>query len=143
MYQDVIDPTLRAEHPTSVVNETRHETPVSTYSYTFEFGEFYESAPRLFELFSVVDGNAAADAEVNVTVSLDEQWMVRYLDVNVDFHSVLDHRSKKDVGTPYPYRYTIDVVETTDAPETVSVPVNAVDAPIETTTTLVLPAAAP
>ena len=137
MYQDVIDPTLRNQVPTSVKNETRHETPVKTYSYTFTFGDFYESAPRLFELFRVVDGNAAADATVNVTVSLDDQWVVRYLDVNVDYHSVIEHRAKKDVGTHYPYRLTMDVIKVTDKPETVHIPIDVID---ETTTTTTLPA---
>jgi hypothetical protein len=143
MYQDVIDPALRAQLPESVINTTLHETPVTTYTYSFAFGDFYESAPRLFELFHVVDGNAAADASVSVTVSLDEQWMVRYLDVNVDYHSVLDHRAKQDIGVPYPYRYTMDVVKVTDTPEPVTMPANAVDPPIETTTTLAIPVVTP
>ena len=33
MYQDVIDPTLRAQQPTSVINTTLHEIPVTTYKY--------------------------------------------------------------------------------------------------------------
>ena len=93
----------------------------------------------MFDLFQVVDGNADANAEVSVTVSLDEQWMVRYLDVNVDYHSVLAHRAEKDVGAWYPYRYTMDVVNTTDKPEAVSMPANAVDPPIDTTTTTTTP----
>jgi hypothetical protein len=143
MYQDVIDPTLRTQPPASVINETVHEIPVTTYSYTFTFGDFYESAPRLFELFHVVDGNADPDASVSVTVSLDEQWMVRYLDVNVDYHSVLDHRAKHDVGISYPYRYTMEVIKTTDTPDAVTMPANAVDPPIETTTTMTLPLVTP
>jgi hypothetical protein len=143
MYQDVIDPTLRAQPPASVVNEMVHEIPVTTYNYTFTFGDFYESAPRLFELFHVVDGNADPEASVSVTVSLDDQWMVRYLDVNVDYHSVLDHRAKRDVGTRYPYRYTMDVIKTTDTPDVVTVPANAVDPPIETTTTVAIAVVTP
>jgi hypothetical protein len=140
MYQDVIDPTLRNRQPTAVRSETRHETPVTTYAYTFEFGDFYESAPRLFDLVSMMDGNAAAEAVVTVTVSLDEQWMVRYLDVNVDYHSVLDHMAKKDAEGFYPYRYTMDVVKITDKPEAVDIPANAVDPPVETTTTTTIAA---
>lgn len=143
MYQDVIDPTLRAQPPASVTNETVREVPVTTYTYTFTFADFYESAPRLFELFHIVDGNADPDASVNVSVSLDEQWMVRYLDVNVDYQSVLDHRAKQDVGIPYPYRYTMDIIKTTDTPDVVTMPANAVDPPIETTTTMTLPVVTP
>jgi hypothetical protein len=133
MYQDVFDPALRSQVPISVDEEILHEVAVTTYKYTFTFGDFYESSPRLFELFRVVDGNAADDATVNVTVSLDGQWVVRYLDIDVDYHSVLEHRSKKDVGVLYPYRYTMDVIKITDQPETLPVPTNAVD---PTTTTL-------
>ena len=53
---------------------------------------------------------------VTVTISLDEQWMVRYLDVNVDLQAVLDYKAERDVETPYPYRYTLDVVSITDVP---------------------------
>ena len=84
MYQDVIDPTLRAQSPSKVSDEVRHGVSVTTYTYTFAFGDFYETAPRLFDLVKIVDGNAADDADVKVTVSFDEQWMVRYLDVEVD-----------------------------------------------------------
>ena len=143
MYQDVIDLALRNEVPTSVLSETRHDTPVTTYSYTFAFADFYESAPSLFELFRVVDGNAAGDAKVNVTVSLDDQWVVRYLDVDVDFHSVLEHRAKSDVGTEYPYRYTVDVIKISDTPGPVDVPTNTVDETTTTTTPPTLPLAAP
>jgi hypothetical protein len=140
MYQDVFDPALRNQEPASVTDEILHEVAVTTYKYTFAFGDFYESAPRLFELFSVVDGNASDDASVNVTLSLDEQWVVRYLDVDVDYHSVLEHRSKKDIGVPYPYRYTMDVMTVTNQPDIVAIPTNAVDA--TTTTTTIAPPAA-
>ncbi len=133
MYQDVIDPTLRSQHPKSVVSETRHEVPVTTYTYTFAFGKFYESAPRLFDMVKVVDGNAAADAPVTVTISLDEQWMVRYLDVNVDLQAVFEYKAERDVEVPYPYRYTLDVVSITDTPPKIAAPTNTVD---ETTTTI-------
>ena len=63
MYQDVIDPALRSQHPKSVASETRHEIPVTTQTYAFEFGKFYEVGPRLFEMVKVMDGNAAADAD--------------------------------------------------------------------------------
>jgi hypothetical protein len=143
MYQDVIDPALRSQHPTSVISETRHEIGVTTYDYAFTFGDFYESAPRLYDLFQVVDGNADPDAAVTVTISLDDQWMVRYLDVNVDYRSVLDHRAKKDLGINYPYRYTMDVINITDTPEIVKMPANAVDPPVETTTTVPVPVVTP
>jgi hypothetical protein len=142
MYQDVIDLGLRNEVPISVLSETRHDTPVTTYSYTFTFADFYESAPTLFELFRVVDGNAAGDAKVNVTVSLDDQGVVRYLDVDVDYHSVLEHRAKADVGTQYPYRYTIDVIKLTDKPDPVDLPTNTVN-PTTTTTPPTLPVVTP
>jgi len=137
MFQDVFDPALRAQHPTSIVDEVRHDVPVTTYAYTFAFGQFYESAPRLFDLVHQLDGNAAPDASVTVTVSLDDTWMVRYLDVDVDYDSVLEHRATKDVGVRYPYRYTFDIVSTATAP-TITLPVNVVD---ETTTTTIAPAA--
>ncbi|MDP9465559.1 MAG: hypothetical protein M3P52_13110, partial [Actinomycetota bacterium] len=77
MFQDVIDQALRSQTPTSVVDETRNDVAVTTYAYSFAFGDFYESAPRLFESVSLIDGNAADDARITVTVSLDEQWLVR------------------------------------------------------------------
>ena len=135
MYQDVIDPVLRSQTPTSVVHEAVHDVPVTTYSYTFTFGEFYESAPRLFDTVRMMDGNAGADASVVVTVSLDDQWMVRYLDVNLDFHAVLKYKAENDADTPYPYRYTIDVVSTSEAPPAIALPTNIVDATTTTTAT--------
>jgi hypothetical protein len=132
MYQDVIDPTLRAQQPLSVVAETRHEVPVTTYTYSFAFGKFYDSAPRLFDLVSTMDGNAAADATVTVTISLDGEMLVRYLDINVDYQSVLQVRAKKDPEGTYPYRYTLEVVSTDATPTPVSLPTNVVQA---TTTT--------
>ena len=139
MYQDVIDPPLRSQHPTSVVSETRHEIPVTTYTYNFAFAKFYESAPRLFEMVKLMDGNAAADAPVTVTISLDEQWMVRYLDVNVELQAVLEYKAKRDVDTPYPYRYTLDVVSITDAPPDIAAPANTIDATTTTTTPTLVP----
>jgi hypothetical protein len=140
MYQDVFDPTLRAQPPTSITTETRHDVAVTTYVYTFTFGNFYESAPRLFDLAQEMDGNADPEALVTVTVSLDEQSIVRYLDVNLDFHAVLEYRAKADVGVPYPYRYTVDLVSADDKPADVGVPENAVDPPVEeSTTTTVAP----
>jgi hypothetical protein len=128
MYQDVIDPVLRAQQPTSVVTETRHEVAVTTYTYTFEFGKFYESAPRLFDLVSTMDGNAAADATVTVTISLDTGMLVRYLDINIDYESVLESRAKKDTEGTYPYRYTIEVVSTNAAATPLALPTNVVEA---------------
>jgi len=133
MYQDIIDPALRAQHPTSVIEETRHEVPVTTFTYAFAFGAFYESAPRLFDLVRVVDGNAGSDARVIVTVSFDDAWVVRYLDVDIDYRAVLKYKAESDPDIPYPYRYTVDVVSTTQTPPRVSVPTNVVDA---TTTTV-------
>ena len=138
MYQDVIDPTLRAQHPASIDAETRHEIPVTTYRYAFEFGKFYDSAPRLFDLVRSMDGNAAADATVTVTISLDKDMLVRYLDINVDYKSVLDFRAKKDAEGTYPYRYTIEVVSADDTPRPLAVPTNIVEA---TTTTQAPPTA--
>ncbi len=133
MYQDVIDPALRSQQPKSVVSESRHEIPVTTYTYTLAFGKFYESAPRLFDLVKAMDGNAAADAPVTVTISLDEQWMVRYLDVDVDIQAVFKYKAERDVEVRYPYRYTLDVVSITDTPPKIAAPTNTVD---ETTTTV-------
>ena len=137
MYQDVIDPALRAQQPTSVVTETRHEVAVTTYMYTFDFGKFYESAPRLFDLVSTMDGNAGEDATVTVTVSLDTEMLVRYLDINVDYESVLESRAKQDTEGTYPYRYTIEVVSTNAASTPLALPTNVVEA----TTTTQAPAA--
>ena len=140
MYQDVIDPVLRAQQPTSVIQELVHDVPVTTYTYTFTFGEFYESAPRLFDLVQVIDGNAGADASVVVTVSLDAQWIVRYVDVNVDFNAVLKYKAEHDAGTSYPYRYTVDVLSASDGALAIAVPPNTLDA---TTTTTIAPPVGP
>lgn len=140
MYQDVIDPTLRAQNPATVVAETRHEIPVTTYTYTFEFGKFYETAPRLFDLVNTMDGNAAADATVTVTISLDTEMLVRYLDINVDYQSVIEFRAKQDTEGTYPYRYTIEIVSADDTPRVLATPTNIVEA---TTTTQAAPAVTP
>jgi hypothetical protein len=135
MYQDVFDPALRAQHPTSVVSETRHEVPVTTYAYGFLFGDFYESAPALFHRMQIMDGNASDDAPVKVTISLDEQMVVRYLDVEVDYESVIDHRARVDVEGVYPYRSTFELISLTPAAPQVVVPTNVVDATAPTTPT--------
>jgi hypothetical protein len=140
MYQDVIDPTLRAQKPSAVVAETRHEIPVTTYKYRFVFGKFYESAPRVFDLVNSMDGNAKADAAVTVTFSLDKDMLVRYLDINVEYQSVLEFRAKNDVEGIYPYRYTIEIVSADDKPRQLTVPTNIVEA---TTTTESPPAVTP
>lgn len=137
MYQDVFDPALRASTPDTVVDEIRHDVPVTTYTYSFEFARFYETAPRLFDMVHGLDGNAADDAKVTVTISLDAGWMVRFLDVDVDYHSVLEHRAEKDIGVQYPYRYTIDVISTAVAPQ-IALPTKVVDEQ-STTTTVVVP----
>src|SRR5207344_3191760 len=124
MYQDVIDPTLRAQHAKSVVSEIRYEIPVTTYTYTFPFAKFYESAPRLFEMVRAMDGNADPGAAVTVTVSLDAQWMVRYLDIDVDVQSVLKRKAKDDPEEPYWYRYTVDLVSVTTTPVEIAAPTN-------------------
>ena len=136
MYQDVIDPALRAQQPADVIEEVRHGLPVTTYTYKFAFGDFYETAPRLFDLVRMMDGNAADDADVTVTVSFDDHWMVSYLDVELDHQSVLDHRAKLDVGKRYPYRYTVDLISITATPARIVIPTNIVDA---TTTTAAAP----
>ena len=143
MYQDVIDPALRAQKPASVVTETRHQIAVTTYTYTFGFGKFYESAPRLFDLVSTMDGNAAPDAKVTVTVSLDSEMLVRYLDINVDYESVLESRAKKDTEGTFPYRYTIEVVSTNAAATALALPTNVVEATTTTSTTQPPPAVTP
>ena len=140
MYQDVFDLALRSQHPSNVVHEVRHGADVTTYTYNFTFGKFYESAPHVFNLARAIDGNAAADdAKVTVTVSLDDQWMVRYLDVDVDHASVLEHRAKVDAGTKYPYRLTIDLISTTDKPAPITIPIHVVDTPVVDPTTTVTP----
>ncbi|MGZ4793100.1 MAG: hypothetical protein ACXWBO_14650, partial [Ilumatobacteraceae bacterium] len=73
------------------------------------------------------------------TVSLDDQWIVRYLDVDVDHASVLEHRAKVDVGTKYPYRLTIDLISITDKPAPITIPIHVVDTPIDDPTTTVAP----
>ncbi|MGZ4765344.1 MAG: hypothetical protein ACXV6M_06760 [Ilumatobacteraceae bacterium] len=139
MYQDVFDLALRSQRPSTVVHEVRHGADVTTYTYNFTFGKFYESAPHVFNLARAIDGNAADDAKVTVTVSLDDQWMVRYLDVDVDHASVLEHRAKVDVGTKYPYRLTIDLISITDKPAPITIPIHVVDTPIDDPTTTVAP----
>jgi hypothetical protein len=139
MYQDVFDPALRAQQPAKVVHEIRHGASLTTYTYTFAFGDFYESAPHVFNLARAVDGNAADDAKVTVTVSLDDHWMVRYLDVDVDHASVLEHRAKADVGTKYPYRLTIDLISITDKPATITIPLDVVDQRSDDPTTTAVP----
>lgn len=139
MFQDVIDQALRSQTPTSVVNDIRNDVAVTTYAYSFAFGDFYESAPRLFDSVSVINGNAADDAKVTVTVSLDEQWLVRYLDVNLDFGAVLEHRASDNPGVQYPYRYTLEVTSITESPTAISIPTNTVVAPVDTPTTTVAP----
>lgn len=139
MYQDLFDPALRNQHPVKVVHEVRHGTALTTYSYTFAFVDFYESAPHVFNLARAVDGNAAGDAKVTVTLSVDDHWMVRYLDVDVDHASVLEHRAKFDVGTKYPYRMTIDLISITSQPATITIPINTVDRHVDGSSTTVAP----
>ena len=93
----------------------------------------------MYDLARVIDGNAPDDAKVTVTVSLDDQWMVRYLDVEVDHASVLEHSAKADAGTRYPYRLTMDLISTTDKPATITIPIQVVDAPVDDPTTTVTP----
>lgn len=139
MYQDVFDPALREQHPSKVVHEVRHGTALTTYTYTFAYGDFYESAPHLFNLARAVDGNAADDAKVTATVSVDDHWVVRYLDVDVDHASVLEHRAKVDVGTKYPYRITLDLISITDKPAAITIPINVVDQQVDDSSTTVAP----
>jgi hypothetical protein len=136
MYQDVFDPALRSQKPVSVVNETRYEVPVTTYTYTFAFGDFYESAPRLFDWVRSMEGNAADDATVTVAVSLDDQMLVRYLDVDLDYSAVIDKVQAGHDGT-YHYRSTYELTSIAGA-TTVAIPTNVVDS---TTTTLPAPEA--
>jgi hypothetical protein len=131
MYQDVFDPVLRAQVPSSVVDENRRDVAVTTYTYKFAFGSFYESAPRLFEWARSMEGNAADDASVTVTISLDEQMLVRYLDVTLDYGAVIDHVAN-DAGT-YRYRSTFELNSTAEASAPLAIPTNVVD---PTTTTL-------
>jgi hypothetical protein len=139
MYQDVFDPALRAQQPTKVAHEVRHGVALTTYTYTFAFGDFYESAPHLFNLARAADGNAADDAKVAVTVSVDDHWLIRYLDVDVDHAAVLEHRAKADVGTKYAYRFTIDLISITDKPAAITIPINAVDQRTDNSSTTVAP----
>ena len=134
MYQDVFDPALRSQKPTSVIKDTRHDVPVTTYNYTFEFGDFYESAPRLFHWVRSMEGNAADDATVTVAISLDDQMLVRYLDVNLDYSAVMDQVQAGDDGT-YHYRSTFELTSIADA-TALAIPADVVDS---TTTTLPAP----
>jgi len=128
MYQDVIDPLLRSQQPATVVDETRNDVDVTTYTYAFALGDFYESAPRLFEWARSMEGNASDDAPVTVTISLDEQMIVRYLDVNLDYSAVIDHvGDDDDLVETYRYRSTFELTSTADAAATVEIPPNAVD----------------
>ena len=116
---------------------TRNDVAVTTYTYNFSFGDFYESAPRLFDFVQFMDGVAPDDAPVVVTISFDDTWMVRYLEVNVDYEAVLEYRAKHDIEGRYPYRYVVDVISVTDAPAAVEIPANV----IEATTTVAAEAA--
>jgi hypothetical protein len=136
MYQDVFDAALRSLHPSSVTSETRHDVAVTTYTYSFLFGDFYESAPALFDRMHLMEGNAADDAPVTVTISLDEQMLIRYMDVNVDYKSVVEHRAKVATEGFHQYRSTFEVISISDTAPGVSVPGNAVDAPPPTTSTI-------
>jgi hypothetical protein len=133
MYQDVVDPALRAQTPTKVVEEVRHGVPVTTYEYTFAFEDFYESAPRLFQFAQIIDGNAAPDAQVTATLSFDSDWVARFVEVNVDYHSVIEHRAKVDPANRYPYRISVDLVSTSPEPEAVEIPSNVVDDAVQPT----------
>ncbi len=135
MYQDVFDPALRSQKPTSVVSETRYDVPVTTYTYTFAFGDFYESAPRLFDWVRSMEGNAADDATVTVAISLDDQMLVRYLDVDLDQSAVIDKVRTGEDGT-YHYRSTFELTSIADA-TALAIPTDVVDS---TTTTLPAPA---
>jgi hypothetical protein len=137
MYQDVVDPALRAQQPAKTLHEVRHGIPVTTYEYATTFGQFYEVAPHLYDFASALDGNAADDAAVTITLSFDEQWVVRYVDVAVDFHSVIDHIAKANPAHRYPYRISVDVISTTDQPEAVVIPTITADSTIPETTTAV------
>jgi hypothetical protein len=139
MFQDVVDPSLRALRPASVTAETRHDVAVTTYTYSMKLSDFYESAPRLFNSFHVVDGNAPDDAKVTVTISFDKQWMVRYLDVNLDVDAVLEFRASKEPEAEYQYRYTVDVMSISDAPESIGFPTNTITAPVDQPSTGVTP----
>ena len=65
-----------------------------------------------------------------MTVSFDEQWMVRYLDVNVDFQAVYKYKAERDVGgrTTHTGTRSMSCRSSTRLP-TISVPKNAVDPP--------------
>jgi hypothetical protein len=137
MYQDVVDPALRAMTPSKVLTEVRHEVPVTTYEYTFPFGEFYEAAPRLFDFAQILDGNAADDAPVTVTLSFDADWVVRFVEVNVDYHSVVEHSAQAHPDDRFPYRISVDVVSTSDQPKAVEIPTNTVDGGVSPADTVV------
>ena len=139
MFQDVVDPSLRALEPTSLAAETRHGIAVTTYTYSMKLSDFYESAPRMFNSFHVVDSNAADDANVILTMSFDKQWMVRYLDVNLDVNAVLEFRASKHTGTEYQYRYTVDVISISDTPESIVIPTNTITQPVDQPATTVTP----
>jgi hypothetical protein len=143
MYQDVVDPALRAAQPASVVKGAHNDVAVTTYTYNFSFGDFYESAPRLFDFVQFMDGNAPDDASVVVTISFDDKWMVRYLEVNVDYEAVLEYRAKDDIEGRYPYRYIVDVISVTDAPAAVEIPVNVVDLAADESTPATAPVVTP
>ncbi len=126
MYQDVFDPTLRAQTPVSVVDETRHDVAVTTYTYDFPVSDFYESAPRLFDWARSMEGNAADDAIVTVTISLDEQMLVRYVDVSMDYLAVIDHLENVNANGTYRYRSTFELISTAGATKTLAIPTNVV-----------------
>ena len=130
MYQDVVDPALRSHPPASTVEETRPRRSRHDVLVHVRVRGLLRIRAALFDMVQMMDGNAGADdATVMVTISFDDQWMVRYLDVNIDFDAVLKYKAERDAGIPYPYRYTVDVVSIIEKPQQIPAPTNTIDPP--------------
>lgn len=106
MYQDIVDESLRRVRPVST--ETRVEGTESLTTYTWEIprGEFYESAPQLWALTSVLEGVADPESIVTVVLTVDTTGVVHLLDVALDLGSVIEHTlSTLDDGDGVSYRF--------------------------------------
>ena len=129
MYQDVVDSSLRNIKPVTVVTGRLGLVDVTTYTFQFPFGEFYESAPTIFERLSVLEGNASPESPVEVTLSVDADGVVWLLDVSLVASDVLAHATTqaKD-GLSYPYRIVYELRAVSTQPATITAPANFVDA---------------
>ncbi len=124
MYQDLIDQSLRRVTPESVEAGTFGAVPVTIYAWEIPFEEIYESAPFVFKRFDVLDGNAEPDSTVSLTISVDEQGVVRVVDIQLELASVIEHATAQADGSRYPYGYRVELDSLDDSAPTITVPTN-------------------